>query len=343
MKKAKKIILSATAVLIAAVICFGGYLGYRLYFNKPETINSYDEIYSREPVSLEVAEDGTFRVLKINDTHFFDGVCEDDRKTLDNLKVILDKTPCDLIIADGDLVDGFNLKPSYDKYQAISLFAQLIESYDIPWTFAPGNNDGEIDGENEDVIAYMLQYDNFIGGNDENVDGSMQFFIDLKSGERLVHSIAVMDSGARKIKAIGSYDFIKENQIEWLLNGINERKVGTSVFFHMATPAFQSAYYNGSHYDGFYASDYYPLDEIEENRLFDDMTADNEYISLISTGHIHSDNMCSFYNNRYYQLSSVSGYSASHQDFITPSCTLTVIDTNAADNQAMYKFEQIQA
>lgn len=241
MKKARKIIISALAVLLAAVICFGGYLGYRFYGNKPETANSYEEIYTQEQVSLNVGGDGLFRVLKINDTHFLNGVCENDKKTLVALKAILDKTPCDLIIADGDLVDGFNLKSTYDKYQAISLFAELIEGYGVPWTFAPGNNDGEIDGENEDIIAYMMQYDNFICGNDKNINGSMQFFIDLKSNEKLVHAIAVMDTGARTIKAIGSYDSIKENQIEWLLNGIGERKVKTSVFFHMATPAFQEA------------------------------------------------------------------------------------------------------
>ncbi len=343
MKKSSKIIISVISVLLAAIISFGGYLGYRFYGNKPETANSYEEIYDQEQASLNVQDDGLFRVLKINDTHFFDGVCENDKKTLDELKIILNKTPCDLIIADGDIVDGFNLKSSYNKYQAISLFAELIEEYNIPWTFAPGNNDGEIDGENEDVIAYMMQYDNFICGNDKNTDGSMQFFIDLKSNGRLVHSIAVMDTGARKIKAVGNYDSIKKNQIEWLLNGIDERKVKTSVFFHMATPAFQEAYNNGDRYDNFFSSESYPYDEIDENKLFDDMTADNEYISLISAGHIHSNNMCSFYNNRYYQLSSVSGYSASHHDFITPSCTLTVINTNADDTQSMYSFEQISA
>lgn len=343
MKKVKKVIIAVFSVILAAAIAFGGYIGYRLYLNKPETQNSYSEIYSKEAISLDTDDSGIFRVLKINDTHFFNGTCENDKKTLEDLKAILDKTPCSLIIVNGDLVEGFNLTSDYDKYQAISLFAELIESYNIPWTFAPGNNDGEIDGENEDVIAYMMQYDHFICGNEKDIDGSMQFFIDLKHNNKVVHTIAVMDTGARKIKATGSYDYIKETQINWLLNGINERQVKTSIFFHMATPAFQEAFDNGDAYSGFPESDYYPMDEIEENKLFDNMTKDCEYISLISTGHIHSDNMCSFYNNRYYQLSSVSGYSAAHHDFIIPSCTLTVIDTNAADTQSMYTFEKIEA
>ncbi len=342
-KTAVKVIAAILAVALVLLISFGGYIAKRFYFNSPETQNSYEEIYSQKALSLETDDNGLFRILKINDTHFFDGACENDKRTLEDLKIILDKTPCELIIVAGDLVDGFNLKSNYDKYKAISLFAQLIESYKIPWTFAPGNNDGEIDGENEDVIAYMMQYEHFICGNDRDIDGSMQFFIDIKNDKKLVHSIAVMDTGTRKIKAIGSYDYIKENQTDWLLDGIDERKVKTSVFFHMTTPAFQKAFDNGVKYDNFPSSDIYPMDEIKENEMFDNKTQSCEYITLLSAAHIHSDNMCSFYNNRYYQLSSAGGYSAGRNEEIVPSCTLITIDTNESNTESMYSFEKTEA
>lgn len=343
MKKLKK----AIAVILAAVIVFagsfGGYILYRFNCDKSDAKHSYSEIYSKEQIALDAGSDGEFKVLKINDTHFFNGVCESDKKTLSDLKIILDKTPCDLIIVDGDLVDGFNLKPSYDKFGAIDIFAKLIEGYETPWTFAPGNNDGEIDGSNEAIIAYLMQYDNFICSNNEGIYGAMQFFIDIYYNGTLAHSIAVMDTGMRQPKAIGSYESIKESQINNLLDGINERRVKTSVFFHMQTPAFQEAYDNGTPYNGISMFNTYPYDSIEGNSLFDNMTADNEYITLISCAHQHSNNMCSFYNGRYYQLSSVSGYSASHDDFINPSCTLTTINVNENDVQNMYSFEQIAA
>jgi hypothetical protein len=336
-----KIVSIILAIILAFVLCFGGYLLYRFNCDKSNATNSYSDIYSQEQITLDVADDGIFSILKINDTHFFNGTCEDDKKTLDSIKSILDTTPCDLIIIDGDLVEGFNLKASYDKFQAIDLFAQLIESYNIPWTFAPGNNDGEIDGDNEDIIAFMMQYDNFIYGNEEGIDGSMQFFINLNYQDNLVHSIAIMDSGMRKPKAIGSYQPISENQIQWLIDGVNERQVKTSVFFHMETNAFQTAYDNGEAYDGFTMYNTYAYDNIKGDELFDNMTADNEYISLISCAHQHSNNMCSYYNGRYYQLSSAGGYSAGRQDFITPSCTLTTINVNENDTQNMYTFKQI--
>ncbi len=344
----KKKIIKVIAVILAVVLIgggtFGGYILYRFNFNGPkELAHSYDEIYNQKPITYDVGDDREFAILKINDTHFYNGTCKNDKKTMSDLKIILDKTYCDFIVVNGDMVDGFNLNSQYDKYGATKIFADLVDSYNIPWTFIPGNNDSEIDGENEDLIAYLMQYENFVCGNEKNIDGDMQYFIDLEYEGELAHSLAFMDSNARTIKAIGEYDYIKENQIEWLLDGIEKRKVKTSVFYHMNTPEFKTAFENGEAYEGFPSAYVYELDTIRENKLFDDMTADNEYISLVSIGHVHSNNMCHFYNGRYYQLSSVSGYNASHPEDLIPSCTLTVIDVTEENAKEMYHFEKVEA
>ncbi len=345
--KKKTIIKVIAVILVIALVgggAFGGYVLYRFNFNAPkDLVHSYEEIYNQKPVTYDVGDDGKFSVLKINDTHFYNGTCENDRKTIADLKIILDKTPCDFIVVNGDMVDGFNLVSDYDKYGAIQILAELIDSYNIPWTFIPGNNDSEFDGDNEDVIAYMMQYENFVCGNNKNIDGDMQYFVDLEYKGELAHSLAFMDSNARTIKAIGKYDYIKENQIEWLLDGIESRKVKTSVFYHMDTPAFKTAFNEGEAYEGFPSAYVYELDTITENKLFDEMTEDNEYISLISIGHVHSNNMCHFYNGRYYQLSSISGYNASHPEDLIPSCTLTVIDVTEENAKEMYHFEKVVA
>ncbi len=339
----KKIILLLLSVVLVFAISFGSYVLYRFNCNKldDDGLIFYEDIYTKENVTLNVSDDGKFRVLKINDTHFFNGTCENDVKTLESIEKVLDSTPCDLIIVNGDLVEGFNLSPEYDKLQAISNFARLIESYNIPWTFAPGNNDCEIDGDNEDVVTYLMGYSHFICGNSKDIDGSMQFFIDLNYQDKLVHSIAVMDSNSRKIRAIGSYDYIKQSQIDWLMNGVSARNVKTSVFFHMPTPQFKAAYENGEAYEDYRMFDNNNYADIGENELFDNAIDGNENIALLSCSHQHGNNMCSFYNDRYYQLSSVSGYSAGRPSEIIPSCTLTSIDVNAKDTQSMYSFEQI--
>ncbi len=343
MKKYKKLLLSLISVILVIAIGFCAYLSTRFFGNTLEYDGGYEDIYSQEQITLNADDNGVFRVLKINDTHFYNGTCENDAKTLADLKVILDKTPCDFIVADGDIVDGFNLSPSYDKEQALTLFADLVDSYGILWTFLPGNNDGEIDGENEDIIAFFMQYKNFVCGNEQGVDGDVQFFVDIEYNGTLAHSLAFMDSHARTLKAIGKYDYIKENQINWLLRELDNRNVKTSVFFHMNTPAFKTAFDEGEQYENFPSAYVFPLDKITKNKLFDDMTADNENISLLSIGHVHSNNMASLYNNRYYQLSSVSGYNASFNGDITPSCTLTTIDVTETDVKYMYEFEKVEA
>ncbi len=343
----KKIIKIIATIMVVALICggtFGGYVLYRLNFNGPkDLVHSYEKIYNQKSITYDVGGDGKFSILKINDTHFYNGTCENDRKTLSDLKVILDKTSCDFIVVNGDMVDGFNLVSNYDKYGATKMFADLVDSYNTPWTFIPGNNDSEIDGENEDLIAYLMQYKNFVCGNEKNIDGDMQYFVDLEYNGELAHSLAFIDSNARTIKAVGKYDYIKESQIDWLLDEIENRKVKTSVFYHMNTPAFKTAFEKGEAYEGFPSAYVYELDSITENKLFDEMTADNKYISLISIGHVHSNNMCHFYNGRYYQLSSVSGYNASHPEDLIPSCTLTVIDVTEENAKEMYHFEKVEA
>ena len=344
-KKRLSVKLAAIALAVALVVsgCCGGYVLYRFNCNKSGSENDYSNVYSQTVSSFDVGEDGKFDVLKINDTHFFNGTCDDDKHTLSDLKAILDRTPCDFIVVNGDLVEGFTLRLDYDKFGAIDLFAEMIEEYNIPWTFVPGNNDGEIDGDNKDIIAFMMQYDNFICGNAQGVYGDMQFFVDLTYNGEKAHTLAFLDSGMRRPRAIGKYEYIQESQIGWLLAGINERKVPTSVFFHMPVPSFENAFDNGEAYEGFDMYKTYSYNDIPKNQLFVDKTSDNEYISLISCAHQHSNNMCSFYNGRWYQLSSVSGYSAGRDDFIEPSVTLTSIDVTADNFKDMYTFEQIKA
>lgn len=346
MKTKKQKIIRCLICIISVGLCiataFFGYILYRFNCDKSNANHSYDEIFEREQVTLEVGGSGSFKILKINDTHFFNGTCENDKKTLDGIKSVLEKNLYDFIIVEGDFIDGFNLNPNYDKYGAIDIFAKMIENYEIPWAFAPGNNDGEIDGENEDVIAYLMQYEHFVCGNEKGIDGSMQMFIDLNYGGKTVHRLAILDSHSRVIKAVGRYDCIKENQAQWLLNGVNEKNVKTSVFYHMPTNAFREAYDKGEAYEGFLRMNNNDYGGIKNNGVFDDIIGNNENISLLSCAHQHGNNMCSFYNGRYYQLSTVSGYSAFRMPSAVPSVTEICINVNDDNTKTMYTFSQIE-
>lgn len=347
MKNKKKIIIRAVIIFLVAALLIsglaGGYVLYRMNGNK-SGVNSeiYEKVYENKEIKLSVDSSGIFKILKINDTHLFDGKCENDTKTLGDIKSVLDKMSFDLIVADGDIVDGFNLKPGYDKFGALDKFASLIEEYDTPWAFAPGNNDCEIDGSNEDIIAFLIKYEHFLCGNERDIYGSVHFFVDLYSGENLVHSVAVMDSGTRQPHVFGDYEPMKESQALWLSRETDKRKVKTSVFFHMPTNAFQKAYDKGESVTSIERHQMFPYAEKSRDGVFDNIISENKFITLISCAHQHSNNMCSFYNGRYYQLSSLGGYGAVGSGNMTPSFTVTTIDTKADKTEELYNFEQVR-
>ena len=122
MKRIKKLIAFAV-VLALAVFTFG----CAKQENTAE--NDYTEIYNQTSVTL-TAESDSFKVLKINDTHFINGTCKNDKKTLEVLKGVLDKTECDLIICDGDIIEG-NKKRELVDILIVSIFPAFINSYAV--------------------------------------------------------------------------------------------------------------------------------------------------------------------------------------------------------------------
>lgn len=337
MKKFKKYIsiLLFAAVLAACVFALAACK------DKEFTLeHSYSEVYTKGNATIE-ASSAAFRILKINDTHLVSGSTKKDKKTLDGLKTVLDRTQFDMIILDGDIFEGYSAKLSFDKPAAAKVVGDLIDGYGKPWTFAPGNNDGQRGGSNEDIIAYWLGYEHFLAGNIEGINGAMQFFIDINYDGRLAHSIAIMDS--LSLDENDNYDYIKRDQTEALIAGIEERSTLVSIFFHMPTPAFEKAYTEGEAYGNFPFSDEYPVDDIPGNALFDELTANINNIGLISVGHVHSNNMAYYYNGRYYQLSSLGGYGAVGSDNTSPSYTLTTVDLTTTDSRTAYAFEKLSA
>lgn len=306
---------------------------------KPEMKNDYQEVYTKTQDSAEfftydVGDDGVFEILKFNDTHFINGTCDDDKKTLNGIETALKTEKYDLVVVDGDLIEGYNKKISFNKYKALDAFAALMEKYGANWAYVPGNNDGQKDGTNEEIIAYLLQYPHFICANEEKLTGSSQYFIELTKDGKTVHQLAFLDS--LSLDENKKYDYIKEDQIDWLINRIEEKGVYTSVFFHMPTPEFKTAIENGTAYDGYPFSDEYAVDDVKGNSLFDSKTAGCDLISMVSVGHVHSDDVAYFHNSRWYHLSRMSGYGAVGSKNRTPGYSRISINTNEKSAQKLY-------
>ena len=340
--KLNKTILVIALVLVLAGCALGAYVGGRVWTNRLPLEHDYDLVYGMGNYSLEADEYGEFKVLKINDTHLINGICKEDARTLSGIKEVLDRQYFDLIILNGDVIDGFSFNPKYDKENAIKEMATLIEAYSTPWTLIPGNNDGEMDGDDRDVIAYMLRYEHFLAGNVKGIYGDMQFSIEVTSGGSLAHLITIMDTGMRNPAVTGSYDHLRENQVEKLLEVVREKKVLTSLFFHMQTPAFESAFNEGEHLENMPKRYSQAYDTIPKNATFDKMIEEESLIKLISVGHQHGNSMCALYNDRYYELASPSGYNAWRPEGVNPSVTAITINVGESAVESLYHFEKIE-
>lgn len=337
--KRRHIILGITASLLVLCIFFIAAVLVKVNYIPIKIENIYDRVYESPSISIQ-ADNEEFKILKISDTHLINGKTKNDLKTLEKIEVSLSNNKFDLVILNGDIVDGFNLNFSFNKYSAIDSLATILEKYSVSWTFVPGNNDGEMQGDNKKMIAYLMQYEHFIVGNTREVDGDVNFVIDIESNGVVVHSLILLDSHSRKFPVIGTYDHIKQSQIDYVKKISESRSAFVSIFFHMPTARFEKAYN-----DGILIADYNqnvskPLGHIKNSELFDNGIADCSNITLISCSHIHSNKMLAFYDNRYYELNSASGYGADRNKNIKTVVTEIAINLLSTSVEEAYSFNQ---
>ena len=337
-----KIAIVAIILLALGGLSFGAYVGGRVWTNLLPLEHNYDEVYSLGNYSYDVGDDGLFKVLKINDTHLFSGETEKDKKTLDGIEKTIAKESPDLIVLLGDIVDGFNLSLSYDKKRALDKVATILENYGAPWTLIPGNNEGEVDGNTKEVIAYLLGYEHFTSGNLVGIYGDVQFTIDLTQNGEVKHLLGFMDSGARRPEVTGAYDHFRANQVEHMLAVIQTKSVPTSLFFHMQTPKFERAYQNGEQLENMPIRYSQNFDTIPKNDIFDKLIEDESAIKLLSVGHQHGNSLCAYFEGRYYELASPSGYSAWRPEGVNPSVTTITINVEEDLAENIYRFEKIE-
>lgn len=195
--KIRQIVLYVLACLLVMSIVFVIVVCVKINYIPIKLDNIYDNVYAAPSVSIETNNEN-FKVLKISDTHLINGKTKNDLKTLEHIKEVLNKNKYDLVILNGDFVDGFNMNFSFNKYTAIDSFAAIVEDHDTIWTFVPGNNDREMQGDNKKMISYLMQFEHFIIGNTIGLDGNVNFVIDVERNGEVAHSIILLDSHSGK-------------------------------------------------------------------------------------------------------------------------------------------------
>ncbi len=191
---------------------------------------------------LKFNEEGEFKILQLADIHW-SGNPENATKTEQNLKSLFSKEKPQLIVLTGDNVNSKSMREGLDQ------LGQILESAGTPWTLIFGNHDEEQDLSKEKIYEHLRKFPNFFGEKGE-VSGVGNFSATVldKKGENISHVLYFLDSGDyTNNPKLGSYDWIKQDQIHWYVTQSNnfKKKSGTPVpslmFFHIPIPEFNFA------------------------------------------------------------------------------------------------------
>ena len=188
--------------------------------------------------------DGTFKILQLTDIHYVEGN-ESDKKTDLLIKRIIDKEKPDIIVITGDTVYGEkNLEMVPKAFGAVS------ES-GIPWTFVFGNHDDEDGHSKEELFDAISKLPGCLSYDDKKAGaGTGNHTINVTGfGGEIVWRLMLLDSGTYLNQTTKEdYDYIKETQIEWYKDKVEELhgKGGAIAFFHIPLPEYNEAF-EGNH------------------------------------------------------------------------------------------------
>lgn len=226
-KKGLKITL---AILLIALIAFGGFVFYQSSKGISYDISSLEKMHSdieivsvtNDSVTVRKNSDGDFKVLMFTDTHL-KGDKELDNTTVTYMvKNIREQNP-DLVILGGD-----NVTSGFNKKRNIQL-AELFEGLGVYWSGVLGNHEGDgiLSCDRKDVIELYSSYEHcLIREGAEDIDGNGNCTINILNSDGTLREVFfLLDSGSYMTSESKAeygvdtkrdvYDGVKTSQVNW--------------------------------------------------------------------------------------------------------------------------------
>lgn len=204
--------------------------------------------------------DEDFKVLHLTDVHLTGGFINklEDRKTVNAVAAMVAAEDPDLVIVTGDIAFAIPETGTINNYYAHQMFIRLMENLGVYWTVTFGNHDDEaFNFYRRQEVADMyadegLERCLFVQSPD-GVSGMGNHVINVKNGAgEITKSLIMMDTHAYihsdlllgSIDAIfWNYDCVKQDQVDWYANIINEYNPKSSLmFFHIPLGEVKTAY-----------------------------------------------------------------------------------------------------
>lgn len=188
-----------------------------------------------EKETLQFGEDGTFKIMQVNDTQDTNNI---NKKTVKFLKAALKSEQPDLVIIAGDMLSDMFIMPNEEKItEALSVLAGIFNDAKVPFAVTYGNHDHEYADilSIEKMNAVFEEFEYFC--NAEGCDpGTFNLPVLSSDGTHYPFNIYVMDTH-NKSDEIGGYEGVYPEQVEWYkqksdeLRELNGGKAVPSLLF----------------------------------------------------------------------------------------------------------------
>lgn len=213
--------------------------------NIPESIAYLDsKAYKENAKSLKFNSEGKFKIVQFTDVHWVPGKVESE-VAAERICEILDAEKPDLVIYTGDVVFGKPAKVALER-----AFAPVMER-NIPFSYTFGNHDDEQDMSRQEIFEHMKGWKGNLSGTVEGITGVSNFILPILSsdGRKEAFILYHFDSlSYPKDKNLGTYDWIKQDQIDWYRKCSAHFKaqngntpIPALAFFHIPLPEYNQA------------------------------------------------------------------------------------------------------
>ncbi|QGY46291.1 hypothetical protein GM418_22290 [Maribellus comscasis] len=177
------------------------------------TVNN---VTAKIKTTLRFGENGKLKIVQFTDIHFKYNSYKSD-SALALMKNAVEAEKPGLVILTGDVVCSDNTK------QAWLALAKIFVDSKVPWAVVLGNHDVEYELTNNQIMETVseLPYCVSVTGS-KKLSGSGNYIIPVQSADsketKAILYFLDSHSGLGKESTLGSYDWIKNDQVQWYRN-----------------------------------------------------------------------------------------------------------------------------